>query len=1074
MKHGWMLLSAVLLCASFASHAHAWSSSESGSLSVTALRTEHTTNPLGIDRQQPCMSWTMAASARGAAQTAYQIQVAETRQALASGEDLVWDSGKVPSDRSLHNAYEGPSLAARHRYYWRVRVWDQDDVPSAWSEPAWWEVALGGPNDWQAQWIEPDWDKDVSTPQPSPMLRSEFTVDGSVQSARLYVTSHGLYEMHLNGQRVGDQLFTPGWTSYDHRLQYQTYDVTDQLAQGENALGAILGDGWYRGYIGFQGQRAYYGDHLALLAQLHVTYADGRTEVVARTDEGWSASTGAIRMSDIYMGETYDARLEAPGWTRPGYDASDWQDVRVADHPKEVLVAPEAPPVRRIQEIKPVEVIYTPEGDTVLDMGQNLVGWMRMRVEGASGTEVTLRHAEVLDKEGNFYTENLRAADQTVKYILRGDGEEVYAPHFTFQGFRYVDVSGYPGELDPSNFTGVVIHSDMTPTGHFQSSHPLVNHLQHNIVWGMKGNFLDIPTDCPQRDERLGWTGDIQVFARTANYNMNTTGFLQKWLRDLEADQQSNGSVPFVVPNVLGEGAVGAAGWADASVIVPWSVYQAYGDERVLERQYDSMKAWVEYMRVRAQEDSTTYLWDNDFTFGDWLAYSTDQPDYPGATTDKALISTAFFAHSARLLAKTAQTLGREAEAREYQDLFEHVKNTFQSEFVTPRGRVLSSTQTAYVLALSFDLLPDELREVAARRLAEDVRMRGHLTTGFLGTPDLMHVLSANGYWEAAYDLLLRTEYPSWLYPVTMDATTIWERWDGMKPDSTFQTPGMNSFNHYAYGAIGQWLYEDVAGIEATAPGYKSIQIAPHPGGGLTHARAFLDSGYGRIESDWTIAGGQFRLDVTIPANTQATVRLPDTELSAISESGQPITEAEGIANSQQDGEDVVATVGAGRYRFVYASDRLAAADHEALDLDSPVGALLANEETRRVLREHLPALLEDTPAEGQGAALSLRQLAQRLHEQLTEERLQAIENDLQEIEDASGQRFSVEDPLGVLLADPDARAVLQEQMPELLSSPWLSQAMGFPLTRTSVVLPVEISQTTLQAIDQALREMNQ
>ncbi|MEF8938662.1 MAG: glycoside hydrolase family 78 protein [Salinivenus sp.] len=966
-------------------------------LEVDALRTNHKTTPMGIDGQTPCLAWTLTASARGARQTAYRMQVAESPEALAEGENLVWDSGKVNTDQSAHHAYDGPTLEPRTRYYWRVRVWDGDGQPSAWSEASWWEMGLLAPSDWTAQWIEPGWTKDASEPLPSPMLRTEFSVEGDVADARLYVTSHGLYEMHLNGQRVGDQVFSPGWTSYDHRLQYQTYNVTDLLASGENAIGARLGDGWYRGYIGFQGQHDYYGDTLALLAQLHVTYEDGRTAVVVRTDDGWRAATGAVRMSDIYMGETYDARQEKDGWTQAGYDASAWSGVREAQHDMDRLLAQAAPPVRRIQEIKPKEVIVTPEGDTVLDMGQNMVGWMRMRVEGAAGTEVTLQHAEVLDKDGNVYTENLRAADQTTRYILDGEGTEVFAPHFTFQGFRYVKVSGYPGEVQPEDFTGVVIHSDMRPTGHFQSSHARLNQLQHNIVWGQKGNFLEVPTDCPQRDERLGWTGDIQVFIRTANLNMGTSSFLRKWLQDLEADQLESGSVPHVVPNVLGEESAGAAGWADASVVVPWAMYQANGDKQVLRDQYESMTAWVEYMRERAAMDSTTYLWENNFTFGDWLAYSPDRNDYPGATTSKDLIRNAFFARSADLLARTARALGRMDDAERYQRLFERVRSAFQDEFVTPRGRVTSDTQTSYVLALSFNLIPEDLRAMAAKRLANDVRERGHLTTGFLGTPDLLHVLSENGYREEAFDLLFRVEYPSWLYPVTRGATTMWEHWDGIKPDSTFQDPSMNSFNHYAYGAVGEWMHQDVAGIEATAPGYKELRIAPHPADTLTHARSLLETAHGRVESSWHRSDGQFRLEVTIPPNTQATVRLPGAARATVTESGTPLDAAEGLSALRTDGEDRVLNAGSGTYTFEYAVDRPAVSSGEAPGPDATVGALLAHPETRRVLRDAMPEVVA-SPWLSQTMGFSLERLPRIVPFEVSGETLQSVRRQVQQL----------------------------------------------------------------------------
>ncbi len=974
--------------------------SEGHALTVTSLHTEHQVNPVGIDVQAPCLGWQLTSSTRGAEQTAYRIQVARSEAALRAEENLVWDSGKVQSGESLHHAYEGPSLDGRTRYVWRVRVWDGNGESSPWSEPALWETALPNPSEWTAQWIEPGLNQDSSEPAPSPMLRNEFSVDGDVASARLYATSHGVYELHLNGERVGDRLFTPGWTSYEERLQYQTYDVTGLLTAGENAMGAVLGDGWYRGYIGFGGQRNYYGDTLALLAQLHVTYEDGRTAVVVRTDDGWTAATGAIRKSDIYMGETYDAQHERKGWTQPGYDDSGWSTVQEADHEMDRLFAQQAPSVRRIQEIKPKEVIVTPEGDTVLDMGQNLVGWMRMEVEGAAGTEVTLQHAEVLDKQGNFYTENLRAADQTDRFILDGTGTEVYEPHFTFHGFRYVKVSGYPGEVEPDDFTGVVLHSDMQPTGHFESSNARLNQLQHNILWGQKGNFLDIPTDCPQRDERLGWTGDIQVFARTANFNMDTAGFLRKWLRDLDADQREMGSVPHVVPNVLDASDAGAAGWADASVIVPWELYQTYGNERILETQYESMKGWVEFMRTDAARDSTQYLRESK-TFGDWVAF-TSGPDraryYPGAYTNTDLISTAYFARSTDLLRRTAEILGKTDDAERYATLFEQIKEAFQEEYVTPNGRVLSDTQTSYLLALQFNLLPEEMRMDAARALRHNVEDRGHLTTGFLGTPHLNPILSEYGFTDKAYELLLRTEYPSWLYPVTMGATTIWERWNGIKPDSTFQDPGMNSFNHYAYGAIGEWLYEEVAGIEAAAPGYKEIRIAPRPGDTLTHARAFMDTGYGRVASDWSQRDGQFRLNVTIPANTQAAVRLPEATGTTVTENGTPLDKAEGIAASHQDGSAVIVEVGSGDYSFAYDTETPTSTDTTALGDDPTVGKLLTDSEARAILRDHLPSLV-DSPWLSQVMGFSLERVPRAVPFEISNAALQAVRRDLETID---------------------------------------------------------------------------
>ena len=932
-------------------------------LSAARLKTEYYSNPVGIDRLNPRFSWIIESNLQGTLQTAWQIQSAISIEQLEKG-NLEWDSGKVPSGSSIHNRWEGPALQSGQRYFWRVRVWDNHDNVSAWSETAFWETGLLNGTDWLAGWIEPDLDEDPMVPQPSPMLRSEFDARGGIVSARAYVTAHGVYEMHINGRRVGQELFTPGWTSYHNRLQYQTYDITGHLQPGKNAVGVYLGDGWFRGFIGWGDQRNYYGETLALLAQIEITYKDGSKQVFG-TDKNWKSSTGPILRSDIYNGEYYDARLEKPGWTSTGYNDNNWRGVRTADHGTERLIAQQAPPVLKIQELKPVKIFTTPEGDRVVDMGQNMIGWIRLRVQGPAGTRVTLRHAEVLDRDGNFYTENLRSADQENTYVLRGGGVEVWEPRFTFQGFRYLAVDGYPGDLSPDNLTGVVIHSEMEPTGHFQSSHPLVNQLQHNIVWGQKGNFLDVPTDCPQRDERMGWTGDIQAFANTANINMNTAGFLTKWLGDLEADQDEAGSIPHVVPHVLGERSYGSAGWADAGLIVPWSLYIYFGDEDILERQYESMKAWVEYMRERAATNETTYLWDVDFSFGDWLSFSTESnAHYPGAYTDFHMIATMFFAHSTDLLRKTAEVLGRHDDVKEYSALFENIREAFLTEYVTRGGRVMSDTQTAYLLALTFNLLPEEIKPVAVNRLVTDVRNRGHLTTGFLGTPHLNPVLSKYGHTETAYDLLLRENYPSWLYPVTMGATTIWERWDGIKPDGSFQSAGMNSFNHYAYGAIGEWLYEEVAGIKPSAPGYRSINIKPSPGGGLRHARAIINSMYGRIESAWEFEGDRFTLHVEIPSNTSALVTLPGVTIGKIDGSAADPLSNPGIMEITRSEENVLIQLGSGNYTFSYQSEKLAAAagieDQETVPIYNPantIGDLLAVRQSREILYRHLPGL---------------------------------------------------------------------------------------------------------------------
>ncbi len=895
-------------------------SGRASALSVKSLESEYKTNPLGIDAARPRLFWKIGASQRGTVQSAYQIHAAERAEDLSDAKNLLWDSGKVKSDRSVHVTYGGPALASRQRVWWQVRVWDNHGNVSQWSEPAWWEMGLLKTDAWQADWIEPNLKEDTNASNPCPMLRKEFRLNGPIKRARAYVTCRGLYRMELNGRVVGDELFTPGWTAYLHRLQYQTYDVTELLKNGTNCVGAILGDGWYRGRLVWQDRRNLYGKKLALLLQIEVEYRDGRREIVS-TDGSWKASTGPILKSDIYDGELYDARLEIDDWSTPGLDDEKWAAVTVADHDKGLLVAPAGVPVKAMEEIEPVKIIETPEGETVVDMGQNMVGWVRLRVQGPEGTHIKLRHAEVLDAEGNFYTENLRTAKQTVEYTLRGKGEEVYEPHFTFQGFRYVAVEGWPGKLSLDDLTGVVICSDIEPFGNFECSNPLINQLQHNIQWGQKGNFLDVPTDCPQRDERLGWTGDAQVFARTACFNADVAAFYTKWLADLAADQQPSGAVPHVIPNVLSlgarQGASAAAGWADAAVVVPWTVYMCYGDEGILEQQYDSMKAWVDYMAKRSGD---SYFWNTDATFGDWLAFNTTRSDYPGATTDKDLVCQAYFARSTELLQRTAQVLGKKADAEKYGRLLEKIKKVFQDEFVTPNARLASNTQTAYSLALAFGLLPEAKQERAAQRLADDVDRFKHITTGFLGASLVCPVLGEYGHFEQAFMLLNRKEYPSWLYPVTKGATTVWERWDGLKPDGTFQDKGMNSFNHYAYGAIGDWLYRVIAGldIDERDPGYKHILIRPHPGGGLTHAKARHNSLYGAIESGWRVEGGQMKVNIEIPPNTTATVRLPKAKPANVKESGKSPENTDAITDIRSEGDAVVLHVGSGRYSFEY------------------------------------------------------------------------------------------------------------------------------------------------------------
>ncbi|HOF93444.1 MAG TPA: family 78 glycoside hydrolase catalytic domain, partial [Bacteroidales bacterium] len=605
-------------------------------MNVRNLRTEYKINPLGIANLNPRLSWRLDTEKENSLQTAYRIKVASTPEALKRNQ-LVWDSGVVSSDRSVFVEYQGPQSVSGQRLYWQVTVWDNQGNQATSGETAYWEMGLLTSGEWKAAWITPGWEEDTSQSNPCPFFRKEFDVKKRVAKARMYASALGLYELYLNGEKLGKDYFNPGWTTYSKRIQYQVYDLTALLKQGRNALGAIVGDGWYRGFFGFQGERNLYGDKAGLITQLEITYEDGSKEWIL-SDPSWKSGKGPLLKSEIYHGEFYDARLEIPGWAEPGFDDSKWEKVTILNQSNEVLVPTEGEPVRITETLKPVKKFVTPRGELVFDFGQNLVGWVRFRLKGERGQTIVLHHAEVLDQEGNFYTDNLRVAKAEDVYIFKGEGIEEYEPRFTFHGFRYLRVSEYPGEISLDDVEGRVVHSDMEKIGEFECSDPLINRLQQNIQWGLRGNFLDVPTDCPQRDERMGWTGDAQAFAPTACFNMNTGAFFTKWMKDLQLDQKDDGNVPWVVPNVLEGGGgtgwsdgYGGTGWADAAVIVPWTVYQSYGDVQILENQYESMKAWVEYM---IRHSGSRYIFDYGFHFGDWLSfaeyytYNYNAPDY--------------------------------------------------------------------------------------------------------------------------------------------------------------------------------------------------------------------------------------------------------------------------------------------------------------------------------------------------------------------------------------------------------------------------------------------------------------
>lgn len=879
-------------------------------LKVSEITIEYLRNPVGLDGR-PWFGWILCSDKKNVNQEAYRLEIARDEDF----ETIVYESGWVKSRESIHVEAAGFCPASCKKYFVRVQVYDGEEE-SSFSEPALFVTAVLEQDQWKAKFItaEGSEDKDSSG---STYLRKEIEVSGEVQEAYACTTALGLYHFYINGHKVGLDEMAPGWTSYKKHLCYQTYEVTDLLKQGANALGAMVGAGWYKGKMGFLHLRNNYGDQASFLMQMVIRYRDGREETFF-TEESWLGHQAPVTFSEIYDGEIYDAGLEIEDWNCPGHCADGWKGVQTVEFPKSALTAQAGSKVKVIETLEARSIFQTPQGDRVIDFGQNLTGWVRFKVRGRTGEEVRLKCFETLDSSGNVYSANLRSAKEEIRYICRGEGEEIYQPHFTFQGFRYVHVLDWPGELKEEDVAACVLHSDMEETGEFSCSHPLVNQLHSNIKWSMKGNFLDIPTDCPQRDERMGWTGDAQIFCRTSCYLMNTYTFFRKWLKDVAADQTPEGGVPHVVPDIisgrekddwlLSQGTHSAAAWADVAVINPWTLYLMYGDKAILEEQYDSMKQWIGFMRTHARD----HIWNYKLQFGDWVALDAEEGSYFGATPND-LTCTAYYAYSTGLFVKIALILQREEDAKEYEALYGEIVKKFQSTFFESDGSMTAMTQTAHILALHFNLVPEAYRRKTAEQLVKLLEKEGgHLVTGFVGTPYFLHALSGNGYADKAYELLLKEDFPSWLYQVKRGATTIWEHWDGLKPDGTMWSPDMNSFNHYAYGAVGEWLYRSVLGIETDEvfSGYRHIIISPQTGDALAYAKGSYKSALGLIRVSWekTQTPGERRLAFTVPVNAAVKIRL---------EKGAVPSETDGLAFRLEDGY-MTAESGSGSFEIFY------------------------------------------------------------------------------------------------------------------------------------------------------------
>ena len=935
---------------------------------ITKLKTNHIENPLGFELDRLSLSWvTESGDSLSTSQTAARVEIAFDD----CFKSICFDSEKKKEINSLAYTPE-LELKPRTRYFWRVTVWgDMGDQVT--SEVAWFETAkMNEP--WNAKWITPDLDKEIH-----PLIRKTFHLPPNIVSARVYICGVGLYEVELNGQRVGNEYFAPGYNAYDFWLQYQTYDITNLLTSGDNSIGMMLGNGWYKGRFGFEGgYNELYGDQFAAIAEIIVTLEDGSTLTIG-TDHDWKCSSAPIKFSGIYDGEIYDANEEDKNWTLPSFDDSTWRNVHLTEVKTEEFAARRSLPVKIKEERKPIAIIHTPAGETVLDFGQVMTGWVRFKTNESKGTKLHLQYGEIL-QDGCFYRENLRTAKAEYIYISDGSAREVQ-PKFTFYGFRYVKLTGFAGEINSDDFTGCVIYSDIEQTGTIETSNPLINQLFQNAFWGQKGNFLDVPTDCPQRDERMGWTGDAQVFAQTACYNMYSPAFYQKYMYDLREEQKRiGGSVPFTVPTVKpkdGNGFIGghgSAAWGDAATVIPWILYMHYGDKELLRQQFDTMKDWVDYIKKVDEESGGKRLWQVGFHFGDWLALDGKDQQSPMGGTESYYIASAYYCYSAQLVAKAARVLGKNELGDQYETLADEIRDAMMREYFTPNGRSAIHTQTAMIVALYMDLIPKSFRP----RILEDLKAKLreddlHLNTGFVGTPYFCNVLSENGANDYAYTLLLNDDFPSWLYAVKLGATTIWERWNSVLPDGKISGTGMNSLNHYSYGSIAEWMYGHMCGIKPAEdiPGFKQIKLSPKPYGKLTYAKATLSSASGKISSGWQInEDGTLSFAFTVPFNTKAELILPDGDLEDIRMNGGSFKDNGVIPN--QVGQDVLCSLTPGKYVFEYMPTKNYILTYSS---NNSVRELLNNKEARDIFQHEFPELASNELIKSQLIERSLREL---------------------------------------------------------------------------------------------------
>jgi alpha-L-rhamnosidase len=887
-----------------------------GAFSVEQMTVNARTNPLGIAADDISFAWSIAAEARGVVQSAYCIQVG-----TKTGAADVWDSGRVVSDRQIDITLPANlRLSPATRYYWQVMVWDGNGVASQWSSPGWFETGLLSTADWSgAEWIARS-PSVVDATNSRPLLRGEVKLTGKVRSARLYASAHGLYQLSINGHKVGDQFLAPGWTDYNKRIQSQTYDVTPLMQKGDNVIGAMLGDGWYRGNVGMS-WRGVYGDTLALVAKLRVTYADGSTEDFG-TDASWRAAAGPFVQADLQDGEHYDAHLEQAGWNRANFDASKWSLVAVVANDSARLVPQPDEPVRAT-EMLPARTRTEPvPGKYVFDLGQNMVGIARVRLAGKKGQTVRIRYAEELyrlgEKRGQLYTDNFRKAKVTDTFTFEHNGTATYQPAFTQHGFRYIEITGVDTPPAAKDVQGVVLGSDLPDIGDLRLSNPMLDQLVSNIRWGQRGNFLSIPTDTPARDERLGWTGDISVFSPTACRYRDTRAFLSKWMDDMRDAQKPNGNIPAIVPQPQYQFNETGVGWSDAFITVPYAVWHATGDTRIVRRNWEAMKRFYRFVHDSATKDGNLLEEGRNSWFsGDWL--SLENGNYQRLDEHK-VIATAYFAENTRMMAEMAAALGETNQAAEWAALVPKIREAFVAAYRQPDGAIYTGTQTAYAMTLGMDMIADPERrgQTAAKFLEKLAADNYHLRTGFLGTPWLLPALTKIGRDDLAMRLLLNEDYPSWGFEIRVGATTVWERWNTIRANGEFGPADMNSFNHYAYGAVGDWMFQHLGGLQALEPGYKKARIAPLIGqGGLKDARCSQKTPYGLLASEWKLADDKLTLAITIPANTSAEVVVPAANAAAVREGNVSAASASGVKASDFGNGRLTLLVGSGQYKFI-------------------------------------------------------------------------------------------------------------------------------------------------------------